>query len=414
MLESSGKSLSQNSFIGVQNPTTVSEGSQLPRTLKWLLAKLERASFSRIELQYAVSLIKTGQPQRDVPIPRVKINRPLGLLRSANRGIIGLAESYMKGDWDTPDLQALLDWGIHNEQALERSFSSNWLFRKLKRFGHVLNNNSRKGSRRNIAAHYDLGNDFYQLWLDQTMTYSSAVFTNDSESLEQAQANKYQQVSKWLEARPEDSVLEIGCGWGGFARALKQEGGQNYSGVTLSTEQLQFARDSLEGSSGFNFELKDYRDIKGQYDRIVSIEMLEAVGESHWPVYFQKVFDVLKPGGTAVIQVITIDEERFRRYRKEADFIQSYIFPGGMLPTDQIIHEQCQHAGLDVEDAFSFGRDYARTLSIWANSFKQQWPEIKAMGFDEHFRRMWLFYLAYCEAGFKEGSIDVKLYRIRK
>ncbi|KEQ17519.1 cyclopropane-fatty-acyl-phospholipid synthase [Endozoicomonas numazuensis] len=392
----------------------MSEERPLPRSLKWLVGKLDQASFSRIELQYDDCLVKTGQHRRDVPIPRVQINHPMKVLRSSNRGVMGLAESYMKGDWDTPDLQAVLDWGMSNEQALDQQFSSHWFFRKLNRISHLLNNNSRKGSRRNITAHYDLGNDFYKLWLDQTMTYSSAVFTNDRESLEQAQGNKYQLVSEWLGVQPEHSVLEIGCGWGGFARTLKQQGGQHYSGVTLSSEQLQYAQNSLENEQGFDFILKDYRDIQGQYDRVVSIEMLEAVGESHWPTYFQKVFDVLKPGGTAVIQAITIDEERFSLYRKEADFIQSYIFPGGMLPTDHIIHEQCQTAGLNVEDTFSFGRDYAKTLSIWADVFKQRWSEIVKLGFDEHFKRMWLFYLAYCEAGFKQDSIDVRLYRIRK
>ncbi|MGI9280695.1 MAG: class I SAM-dependent methyltransferase [Endozoicomonas sp.] len=408
MLEISGKTLSQNGFAADQSATKVS------RALKWLVGRLEKASLSLIELQQEGCLIKVGESERDVPIPRVRINRPWGLLRSANRGVIGLAESYMKGDWDTPDLQAVVDWGISNEMRIEKQFSTHWLTRKLNRLNHLLNNNSRSGSRRNIAAHYDLGNDFYQLWLDPSMTYSSAVFSNHDETLEQAQANKYQLVMNWLDARPEHSVLEIGCGWGGFARSLHQQGGQSYSGVTLSREQLQFASDSLQEETGFNFHLKDYRDIQGQHDRIVSIEMLEAVGESHWPIYFKKVFDSLKPGGIAVIQVITIDEERFKRYRAETDFIQRYIFPGGMLPTDQIINDQCRNAGLDIENSYSFGRDYGKTLSIWADAFKQGWSEIETLGFDEHFKRMWLFYLAYCEAGFKQDSIDVRLYQIRK
>lgn len=432
MLDISGKTLSQNGLPPGQSAANLhaersahSEGNALgegelflnktsSKAVNWLVKRLEKASLSRIELVQKNSVIKIGSSLRDVPIARVRINHPFSMLLAANRGIIGLAESYMKGDWDTPDLQALLDWGMFNEKQLDKQFSSNWLFRKLNRLSHLLNNNSRSGSRRNIAAHYDLGNDFYRLWLDDSMTYSSALFSNNDETLEQAQANKYRWVLNWLDVMPEHSVLEIGCGWGGFARSLQQQGGQNYSGVTLSREQLQFARDSLQQDAGFNFQLKDYRDIQGQYDRIVSIEMLEAVGENHWPIYFRKVFDALKPGGVAVIQVITIDEERFSDYRAEADFIQRYIFPGGMLPTDQVIHDQCHQAGLNIENTHSFGRDYARTLSIWAQSFRQHWPEIMTLGFDEHFKRMWLFYLAYCEAGFKQDSIDVRLYRISK
>ncbi|WP_252178133.1 cyclopropane-fatty-acyl-phospholipid synthase family protein [Endozoicomonas sp. 4G] len=405
MLDISGKTLPQNGL---------SSGQGASNTIKWLVKRLENASLSRIELQQKDGLIPVGLPVQDVPIAQVRINRPFSLLRAASRGLIGLAESYMKGDWDTPDLQAVLDWGMVNEKQIEKQFSSTWLSRKLNRMSHLLNNNSRSGSRRNIAAHYDLGNDFYRLWLDPSMTYSSALFNDNDETLEQAQANKYHQILNWLDTMPEHSVLEIGCGWGGFARLLQQQGGQHYFGVTLSTEQLQFARHSLQQQAGFNVHLKDYRDIQGQYDRIVSIEMLEAVGENHWPIYFQKVFDVLKPGGVAVIQVITIDQERFNDYRAEADFIQRYIFPGGMLPTDQVIHDQCHQAGLAIENTYSFGRDYARTLSIWAESFRQHWPEIMTLGFDEHFKRMWLFYLAYCEAGFKQDSIDVRLYQISK
>ncbi|WP_257281009.1 MULTISPECIES: cyclopropane-fatty-acyl-phospholipid synthase family protein [unclassified Endozoicomonas] len=420
MLDISGKTLSQNGLSPRQSASNAHDERELflnkapSKALTWLVKRLEKASLSRIELQQKDSLLKVGAPLRDVPIARIRIYRPFSMLLAANRGVIGLAESYMKGDWDTPDLQALLDWGMFNEKQIDKQFSTNWLSRKLNRASHLLNNNSRSGSRRNIAAHYDLGNDFYQLWLDHSMTYSSAIFSNNDETLEQAQANKYNKVLSWLDIMPEHSVLEIGCGWGGFARSLQQQGGQNYSGVTLSAEQLHFARDSVQQEAGFNFYLKDYRDIKGQHDRIVSIEMLEAVGEKHWPIYFQKVCDALKPGGVAVIQVITIDEERFRDYRAEADFIQRYIFPGGMLPTDQVIRDQCHQAGLAIENTYAFGRDYAKTLSIWAESFRQRWPEIMTLGFDEHFKRMWLFYLAYCEAGFKQDSIDVRLYRISK
>ena len=398
-----------------------SEEHSLPVMLRlpvnWLAKKLDEAGVSHVKLRLADSQeINIGEIREPVPVPVIKLNHPARALLSARNGVIGFAEAYMAGDWDTPDVQAVTDWAMANEGCLSSLFSPGWLNGRLQRLLHVLNNNTRKGSRRNIAAHYDLGNDFYRHWLDDSMTYSSALYQDESETLEQAQQNKYGQVLDWLKPEPDHTVLEIGCGWGGFSRALSARAGSQYHGVTLSQEQLAYARSFQDRDELQNCEysLTDYRDITGQFDRIASIEMIEAVGEQHWPAYFNTIRERLKPGGQAVLQVITIAEERFDRYRNGADFIQRYIFPGGMLPTHTVMLEQVKNAGLTMVDTLAFGKDYARTLSIWAEQFNRKWPEIRDLGFDERFRRMWNFYLAYCEAGFNCGSIDVRFYKLSR
>ncbi|MTI14730.1 SAM-dependent methyltransferase [Sansalvadorimonas verongulae] len=379
----------------------------------WIASRLEKAGVSAIEIQmgnsepFVMGIVRSG-----VPKPRMQIVRPGAVVRSARKGLLGWAESYIAGDWLTPDIQAVAHWGAANEEPLERVFNASWISQKINRLIHRLNNNSKRGSRKNIAAHYDLGNEFYKLWLDPSMTYSSALFHSPSDTLEQAQHNKYQAVLNWLDIEPDSKVLEIGCGWGGFARQFKKHSSAGYRGVTLSHEQLAYAREHTEGD--VQFELTDYRDIKGQYDGIVSIEMIEAVGEEHWPTYFRKIYDSLKPGGKAVLQVITIDEKRFETYREGADFIQKYIFPGGMLPSHSIMQEQIATAGLELLSTHSFGRDYQRTVDEWYRNFNANWQAIKPLGFDESFRRMWNYYLAYCSAGFANDSIDVRLYQIGK
>lgn len=324
-------------------------------------------------------------------------------------GDIGFAESYIGGHWQTDDLAALLQVFIDNRRALEQAIYGSWWGSLLYRLRHLFNRNSKSGSRRNIHAHYDIGNRFYRLWLDPSMTYSSALFTDAGLSLQQAQHAKYARILEQLQLAPGSRVLEIGCGWGGFAELAAQRGMQ-LTGLTLSTEQLEFAEQRLQ-MAGLDkqaeLRLQDYRDVDGEFDGIASIEMFEAVGEAYWDSYFACVAQRLKVGGRACIQTITIDDALFGRYRKGTDFIQQYIFPGGMLPSPAAFRAHAARHGLAVADELAFGLDYAQTLAVWHAEFNHQLDAVRAQGFDEHFIRTWQFYLAYCEAGFRAGSIDL-------
>lgn len=330
------------------------------------------------------------------------------------RGDIGLAEAWMDEQWDTDDLSALLTLLSSNREVLGRAVYGRALKLLAARLWHVLRANTRRGSRRNIEAHYDLGNDFYRLWLDETMTYSAAVFASDDDTLAEAQRRKYRRILDRLDVRPGQTILEIGCGWGGFAEVAATEYGCHVHGLTLSPAQLAFARERAQ-QGGFDdrarFELCDYRDVGGQFDHVVSIEMIEAVGERYWPVYFSRIAELLKPGGRCVIQAITIADKLFGRYRRGTDFIQRYIFPGGMLPSPAMVARHAGAVGLKSTGDFAFGRDYARTLAIWHERFNACDGEVRAQGFPERFMRMWRFYLSYCEAGFTTGDIDVHHYQ---
>lgn len=332
--------------------------------------------------------------------------------RAFSGGTIGIAESYMDGDWESPDVTTLLELFVVNQKEGERLASStNWLLNAMQRLRHWLNDNTRSGSKRNIAAHYDLGNAFYKQWLDPSMTYSSAMFTSGANDLESAQSAKYRALARDTGIGPNDHVLEIGCGWGGFAEFAAREIGCRVTGLTISKEQLKFARERIEKAGltdKVEFKFQDYRDETGKYDRIASIEMFEAVGEKHWPVFFGKVRDCLKPGGTAGLQIITINEESYPQYRRQPDFIQRYIFPGGMLPTPQIVRALGAEQGLAYLRERVFPQDYARTLAEWRTRFWSAWPRIAPLGFDERFKKMWEFYLHYCEAGFRSEYIDVR------
>ena len=325
-------------------------------------------------------------------------------------GDIGLGESWMDGQWHTEDLAALLSLLARNRANLGRRIHGRALSLIVPRLWHRMRANTRRGARRNIAAHYDLGNDFYRLWLDPTMTYSSACFAHADEPLESAQTRKYRYLLEALGAMPGQEILEVGCGWGGFAEVAVREYGCRVRALTLSPSQLAFARARAEAggwADRVDFELCDYRDATGQYDHIVSIEMIEAVGEAFWPTYYQQLSRCLAPGGKIMLQAITIDEALFPAYRRGTDFIQRYIFPGGMLPTPTRIGEDAARAGLQVVEQRAFGLDYARTLQRWAHAFSSQRAAVQAIGFDARFIRMWQFYLAYCEAGFRAGDIDV-------
>jgi cyclopropane-fatty-acyl-phospholipid synthase len=330
--------------------------------------------------------------------------------RIVSHGSIGFGEAFMAGHWQTDHLPALLTLLAKNRAALTKAIHGNFFRLIAHRLWHSLRANTRKGSRKNIEAHYDLGNDFYALWLDETMSYSSARYAAPDMDFVAAQVEKYRQVLRSLAVQPGQHILEIGCGWGGFAEIATQEFGCRVTGLTLSHEQLAWAQARAE-RKGFagqaEFVLRDYRDARGRYDHIVSIEMIEAVGESYWPSYFAQLNALLKPGGRAVVQAITIDDSLFAHYRRDVDFIQRYIFPGGMLPSPKGFHQQAQRAGLAVCEELAFGLDYARTLGEWLQRFNAQLDAVRAQGFDERFVRMWQFYLAYCEAGFRAGSTDV-------
>ncbi len=372
-------------------------------------------------------------------------------------GDIGFGEAYADGQWDSRDLVGLLRLLLANRNTIERVVYGHWWGRLWYRLQHLLNHNSKVNSQRNIHAHYDLGNAFYRLWLDETMNYSSAWFQTPEQSLPDAQRAKVQRALTLANVGPGDRVLEIGCGWGALAEMGAADFGAHITGVTLSTEQLTYARqrldrlgllekesvgvsDASQGSPkahqhprgaadlaqrgragadknapGATFRLQDYRDIQDEpFDAICSIEMVEAVGQTYWPQYFSTVARLLKPGGRACIQSIVIDDALFDRYVSGTDFIQQYIFPGGCLPSPSRFKQQAERAGLEVVDTFAFGRDYARTLKMWREQFQQQSDAVLAQGFDQRFLRLWEFYLAYCEAAFWEANIDVMQFTLRK
>jgi len=325
------------------------------------------------------------------------------------RGDIGLAEAYLDGLWDSPDITGLLTLLARNRDALGKAVYGSWPRLLAARVRHWLNRNSRAGSQRNIMAHYDLGNDFYKLWLDPSMSYSAAIYRDaDDGSLETAQHAKYRRILQRLKAEPGERVLEIGCGWGGFAE-MAVEQGLAVTGLTLSPAQLAWARNRVPAA---DLRLQDYRDTTEQFDHVVSIEMFEAVGEPFWPGYFKTVANALKPGGRAVIQSITIRDDLFASYRKGTDFIQQYVFPGGMLPSRSAFRAAAARQGLAVRHEYAFGLDYARTLAEWRHAFEANWPAIAAQGFDENFRRLWRMYLCYCEAGFLAGNVDVVQFEL--
>lgn len=331
------------------------------------------------------------------------------LKRVLNAGDIGFFEGYRLGEWDSPDLNALLQVFCMNLDAINRLAFGGGIVQKFNTFLHKLNENSKKGSRKNIYAHYDLGNGFYSQWLDETMTYSSAVFDGDHD-LAQAQTRKYQELAKLIDLQNGQKVLEIGCGWGGFAQYAAQNFDAHVTCLTISQAQYEFAKNRMAAlglSDKVEVLLMDYRDIEGEFDAIVSIEMFEAVGEIYWATYFDKVKNCLKKGGKAGLQIITIRDDLFDIYRKRADFIQKYVFPGGMLPSVQKLFEHANLAGLKMQTHREFGLDYAKTLKHWTQRFEQAWNEGRIKGFDNGFRKLWLFYLSYCAAGFDTRRTDV-------
>ncbi len=386
-------------------------------------ARIVVAMLGRLE----VGSLRLETPDGESFVVNGAASGPAASLRLADWGVcgdilrggdVGFADAFVDGRWDSSDLTQLLMLAAHNERALEDAIYGRWWVRGLLRMRHALRANTRRGSRRNIEAHYDLGNEFFALWLDPTMTYSAALFSGDlGQRLDRAQTAKYERILSRLGAGPGDRVLEIGCGWGGFAEHAARTRGCRVHGLTLSPRQLEYARERI-ARAGLShlatFELRDYRDAEGSFDHIVSIEMLEAVGEAYWPAYFATVRRLLKGGGCAMIQVITIANELFSRYRAGSDFVQQRVFPGGMLPSPAAFHKHAADAGLVIKDEFAFGLDYAETLGRWGRAFEDHLPEVADMGFDERFLRLWRFYLAYCEAGFRTRRTNVYHFELHR
>jgi cyclopropane-fatty-acyl-phospholipid synthase len=347
------------------------------------------------------------------PDAELVLNNWRALRRMLFGGDLGLAEAYLDGDWDSPDIACLIELAALNAEVTEPHFEGSAVSRFLRRIAHARRANTRGGARRNIEAHYDLGNAFYRRWLDEGMTYSSALFASPEMSLEDAQRAKQDRVIAQLGVGQGARVLEIGCGWGGLAEALVQRAGAHVTGVTLSPAQMQYAQARLQGQPA-DIRLQDYRDLDGSFDAVVSIEMLEAVGAAYWPDFFARLHASLKPGARAVLQVISIAEDRFDTYLRRPDFIQRHIFPGGMLPTVEIMRREISQAGLNLVSLERFGQSYAATLAEWHRRFEAAWHDLRHQGFDERFRRKWRYYLQYCEGGFRAGAIDVGLYTIVK
>jgi cyclopropane-fatty-acyl-phospholipid synthase len=415
-----------NRFTSAASSNDLRLPQEAPTAARMAMRLLQRLQVGSLDLQLPDgSTAHFGKPAEvGSPAPRAALRLHNWKMCSAalKSGDIGFAESYIDGDWSTPDLTALLKLFIANREHIESAIYGNWLGRLAYRIKHLLNRNSKANSRKNIQAHYDLGNEFYRLWLDPTMSYSSAWFEGDySRDMVSAQRAKIQRALAEVGVthhKPGQRVLEIGCGWGGLAEVAISENAAHVTGVTLSTEQLQWAQDRLarKGLSDFaDLRLQDYRDInEPTFDAIVSIEMFEAVGHEYWASYFATLNRCLKPGGRACLQTITIRDDLFERYIKSTDFIQQYIFPGGLLPSDEAFRAEAERAGLQVTNALAFGPDYAETLRRWRVDFHRHIQQVQRLGFDERFQRIWEFYLAYCEAAFDMGNTNVVQYTLRK
>ena len=343
------------------------------------------------------------------PAARLTLNRWRALRRFFGGGTVGFGEAFMDGDWDSPDLPKVIELAARNLPRRPMTFRSLSPWRLGDRIRHVVRPNTRKGSRSNIAAHYDLGNDFYALWLDTSMTYSSAIFVDGEVDLKRAQEEKNRRLMDIIGVKSGDSVLEIGCGWGGFALQVAKERRAQVTGITVSRAQFDEARRRVQRAGlaeQVNIRLCDYRDLEGVWDHAVSIEMIEAVGEKYWDIYFKCVAESVKYGGAFALQTIVIENDRFQAYRRSADFIQKHIFPGGALLSPSELYIRANTAGFTRKTSANYGLDYAETLAHWRTRFQAAGDRVAALGFDERFRRCWLFYLAYCEGGFRAGNID--------
>lgn len=389
---------------------TTSGQQDLPRWFQTVFTVLKGMRAGRLEIQLPDGRLFRAEGSEPGPSGRMNVRNPGVFARIVREGELGFAEAYMDKWWDTPDLQSLLDTLLANNTEVGRSLPGMTFVRAYERMRHWMRSNSQRQAKKNISYHYDLGNAFYGTWLDETMTYSSALFGAQSEDLAKAQARKYASICDRTGLSEGDHVLEIGCGWGGFAEFAAAERGVKVTGLTISREQHDFAKERIFRAGlaeKVDIVMRDYREERAVYDGVASIEMFEAVGERYWPVYFDSVRERLKPGASATLQIITVHDQLFEGYRKGVDFIQKYIFPGGMLPSPTRLREEISKAGLTFTGSLEFGESYSNTLRLWHDKFNASWDDIQPLGFDERFRRMWNFYLTSCASCFKSGTTDV-------
>ncbi|WP_338551134.1 cyclopropane-fatty-acyl-phospholipid synthase family protein [Roseovarius phycicola] len=390
--------------------TETSGQRDLPRYFSQMFAVAQRLQHGRLDIGLDDGRVFRVEGAAPGPVARVDIHNDDVFARLVREGYLGFCDAYLDGWWSTPDLQAFMDLVNTDNDDMYNGYPGQKLVELYEKLRFWLQRNTRKQARKNISYHYDLGNDFYALWLDDTMTYSSAIFETGQESLEKAQIAKYASMVDQMGVKPGDHVLEIGCGWGGFAEYAAKERGLKVTGLTISKEQFNYAQERIEKaglSDQVEFKLQDYRDEQGQYDGIASIEMFEAVGEKYWPVYFDTVRARLKAGANATLQIITVGDHRFEAYKNDVDFIQKYIFPGGMLPSPSALKTQAERAGLTVQRSIEFGESYSQTLRRWHETFNEKWDQVAKLGFDARFQRMWNFYLTSCAGAFLTGNCDV-------
>ena len=397
--------------------TSTNNQQNLPRYFARVFDLVGKLNSGRVDFILPDGRRFRAEGSKPGPVAEVTINNPDVFARLVREGDLGFCDAYLDGWWTTPDLQAFMDFIHADNDDMYDGFPGMALVRAWEKARFWFQSNTKRQALKNISYHYDLGNDFYSLWLDDTMTYSSALFNTSQESLEKAQIAKYASMVDQMGVKPGDHVLEIGCGWGGFAEYAAKERGLKVTGLTISKEQLDYANKRIKSkglSDKVNLKLQDYRDETGVYDGVASIEMFEAVGEKYWPVYFDKIKQCLKPGKQATLQIITIQDARWEVYRKSVDFIQKYIFPGGMLPSPSVLRQEIHRAGLSVQHSIEFGKSYSQTLRRWFEDFNNKWDNISAMGFDDRFRRMWNFYLTSCAATFESGNCDVTQITLQK
>ena len=381
------------------------------RKIKFLVSIISRIQFGSISLTTPDGTVHEFSAAGQGPSADLHLHNMEAVSRMLRDGKMGFCEAVMDGHATSRDMATLIELAVLHDEYIETNLQAGLLRRWGLKLFHMLRQNSKAGSAKNISYHYDLGNDFYSAWLDPTMTYSSAVFAEGDDDLSSAQLNKYKHLAQLADIQPGDHVLEIGCGWGGFAKYVTTQIGAHVTGITISKEQYAYAQQALEKAGvadKVDLKLIDYRDLKGRFDKIVSIEMFEAVGQAYWPVYFKTISNLLKPGGRAAIQSITIEHNAFEAYRSNPDFIQRYIFPGGMLPSMELLEVPVSEAGLQLVEDHGYALHYARTLAEWRDRFQAAWPDLATGKFDTRFKRMWELYLSYCEGGFRAGMIDVK------
>ena len=397
--------------------TTTDGQKNLPRYFARVFGMAQGMNTGRVDFVLDDGRIFRAEGRNPGPVAEVHIHNPDLFARLIREGDLGFCDAYLDEWWTTPDLQSFMDWVHADNDDIYDGFPGMGLVRKFEKFRFWLQRNHPAQARKNISYHYDLGNDFYGLWLDDTMTYSSALFKTGQESHEAAQIAKYASMVDQMGVQPGDHILEIGCGWGGFAEYAAKQRGLKVTGLTISKEQIRYARERIEDaglSDMVGFRLQDYRDERGVYDGIASIEMFEAVGQKYWPAYFETVRERLKPGRNATLQIITVADSRWDVYQRGVDFIQKYIFPGGMLPSPSALRAQVDKAGLAVERSIEFGQSYNISLRRWHETFNEKWDQIAEMGFDDRFRRMWNFYLTSCAATFQSANCDVTQITIKR